>query len=102
MEHSFRSQGVTNQAELSNELVEHLAEHQIQVPAHEDDEQASRFILCQYKNIRAPAHRPGEYEYRISRDEKATVEDWSLRRLTSRNPDARHRGLPMIFIGAYF
>jgi hypothetical protein len=56
LEYSFQSQARTNQAELSNELVDHLAAHDIQVPEHEDDDQGVRFVLCQYKKVRAPAN----------------------------------------------
>jgi hypothetical protein len=99
IEYSFRPQGRTNQAELSAELVEHLQAHDIQVPEHEDDTQNIRFTLCQYKKARAPANRSGEYEHRLVRDDKATTEDWALRRLRTRNPDLKHRGIPMIFVG---
>jgi hypothetical protein len=99
IEFTFRSQGSHNQSDLSNEVVEHLAEHNIRVPAHEDDEQDIRFILCAYKRARAPASRRAGYEHRVTRDENASVDDWSLVSLRRRNPDVQYRGSPVIFIG---
>jgi hypothetical protein len=100
IEFTFRSQGIHNQTELSNELAEHFAEHHISVPTHENDEQEICFILCNYKHSRAPANRSGGYEHRISRDENASVDEWSLRTLRNRCPDVNHRGLPVVFVGA--
>jgi hypothetical protein len=99
IEFTFRSQGIHNQTELSNELAEHFAEHSISVPTHEDDKQDIRFVLCNYKRSRAPANRSGGHEHRITRDENASVDDWSLRMLRDRCPDVNHRGLPVVFVG---
>jgi hypothetical protein len=85
--------------EVSHELVDHLTAHDITVPGNEEDEQDVRFILCQYKHLKGPQHRPGDYKHRISRDEKASTSDWSLRALRQRNPDLKHRGLPVVFLG---
>jgi hypothetical protein len=97
---TFRTQGAHNQTELSNELAEHFAGHRISVPTHENDDQEIQFILCTYKRSRAPANRSGGYEHRITRDENASVDDWSLRTLRNRCPDVIYRGLPVVFVGS--
>jgi hypothetical protein len=99
--HNFAVQGHHNQTALSRELVERLSEHQITVPAHEADDQDTRFVLCQYQLKRAPSSRRQGYEHRISRDDNATPDDWTLRALLSRSPDLKHRGLPMMVVGMF-
>jgi hypothetical protein len=96
MKFTFRAQGSHNQAEVSHELVDHLMEHQIKIPAHEDDEQDVRFTLCSYQYAKA---RSGGYEHRITHDDKTTVDNWSLRSLLERNPSVKYRGLPVVFLG---
>jgi hypothetical protein len=100
-EFTFRTHGSDNQVELSRELVDHLAEHRVAIPAHEDDDRDMRFVLCQYKHARAPSSRRSGYEHRISRDENATIDDWSLRSLRNRHPGLQYQGMPVIFVGIY-
>jgi hypothetical protein len=102
MEFTFRSQGSHNQTELSNELVEHLSQYQMQVPEHEDDEQGVRFVLCSYKRARAPPQRRSGPEHRITRDDGASADDWSLTSLRHRHPDLQYRGQSVIFVGALY
>jgi hypothetical protein len=99
VEFTFHSQGLLNQTQLSEALVESLAEHQIVVPAHEDEQDDIRFILCQYKRVRAPPARRAGYKNRVIRDDNAQVNDWTVASLRKRHPDVKHRGLPMILIG---
>jgi hypothetical protein len=96
---TFRAQGSDNWTELSSELVEHFEDHGIQVPAHEDDEQDIRFILCSHRHGKAPQSRGRGQEHRLSREERATVDEWSLKNLLARTSDLRYRGLPVLILG---
>jgi hypothetical protein len=54
--YTFGSDSSVNQADLSSEVVDHLAAHGYAIPGHKDDDQDIRLSLCKYKNQKSKDH----------------------------------------------
>jgi hypothetical protein len=87
---------------LSSEVVDHLASHGYLVPGHEEDAQDVRLSLCKYKNQKSKDRYRGCNEHTITRDAKATPEEWTYRSLAVRHPKLCHEDMPVVIVGELF
>jgi hypothetical protein len=97
--YTFGSDPSINQSDLSSEVVDHLTSHGYMVPNHADDDQDIRFSLCKYKSQKSKDRYRGSNEHVITRDPKATTDEWTFRSLIVRHPKLRHHDLPVVIIG---
>jgi hypothetical protein len=97
--YTFGSDPSTNQTDLSSEVVEHLTSHGYVVPGYKDDNQDIRLSLCKYKSQKSKERYRGSNEHVITRDAKATAEEWTYRSLAVRHPKLCHEDMPVVIVG---
>jgi hypothetical protein len=97
--YTFGSDPSINQADLSSEVTDHLAANGYAIPGHEDDEQDIRLSLCKHKNQKSKDRYRGMNEHMITRDPKATPDEWTYRSLVVRHPKLRFQDLPIVIVG---